>query len=374
MRVLHLLSCRGWSSDAYWAARIARELARRGHEVTLGCRDGTEERVIARARAEGVDRITTFAFAGGLRPDADFGDVRRLRAAVAEADVIHVHRGKEHWLAAVANRLCRTPRPIIRTRHIVQAVRPHAGNRWLYQRATALVVTVTHAIRDQYLASGLLPASRVVALPGGADLKACPARPGTPDARRRLGGAPDNPLLGMVSGLRVMKGHGVVIEAAARLAAEGLRPRFAFVGRGSQETAIRNAVDRAGLGDQIMIAGFAEDLPAALAALDVALYVPVESEGMSRVVFEYMAAARPLIASRVGVVPEILNDGEHAVLVPGGDPDALAAAIARLLRNAPLRARLGESARRLLADRFSGARVAEALESHYDRLLSFASR
>jgi glycosyltransferase involved in cell wall biosynthesis len=373
MRVLHLLSCRGWSSDAYWAARIARELARRGHEVTLGCRDGTEERVIARARAEGVDRITTFAFAGGLRPDADFGDVRRLRAAVAEADVIHVHRGKEHWLAAVANRLCRTPRPIIRTRHIVQAVRPHAGNRWLYQRATALVVTVTHAIRDQYLASGLLPASRVVALPGGADLKACPARPGTPDARRRLGGAPDNPLLGMVSGLRVMKGHGVVIEAAARLAAEGLRPRFAFVGRGSQETAIRNAIDRAGLGDQIMIAGFAEDLPAALAALDVALYVPVESEGMSRVVFEYMAAARPLIASRVGVVPEILNDGEHAVLVPGGDPDALAAAIARLLRNAPLRARLGESARRLLADRFSGARVAEALESHYDRLLSFAS-
>ena len=373
MRILQLVSCRGWSSDAYWAARIARELARRGHEVTLGCRDGTEERVIARARAEGVDRITTFAFAGGLRPDADFGDVRRLRAAVAEADVIHVHRGKEHWLAAVANRLCRTPRPIIRTRHIVQAVRPHAGNRWLYQRATALVVTVTHAIRDQYLASGLLPASRVVALPGGADLKACPARPGTPDARRRLGGAPDNPLLGMVSGLRVMKGHGVVIEAAARLAAEGLRPRFAFVGRGSQETAIRNAIDRAGLGDQIMIAGFAEDLPAALAALDVALYVPVESEGMSRVVFEYMAAARPLIASRVGVVPEILNDGEHAVLVPGGDPDALAGAIARLLRNAPLRARLGESARRLLADRFSGARVAEALESHYDRLLSFAS-
>ena len=373
MRVLHLLSCRGWSSDAYWAARIAREFARRGHEVTLGCRDGTEERVIARARAEGVNRIMTFSFAGGLRPGADLGDVRRLCAAVVQADVIHVHRGKEHWLAAVANRLCRTPRPIIRTRHIMQAVRPHAGNRWLYRRATALVVTVTNAIREQYVASGLLPADRVVALPGGADLEAYHARPGTPDARRRLGAAPDRPLLGVVSGLRVMKGHGVVIEAAARLAAEGLSPRFAFVGRGSQEAAIRNAIDRAGLGDQIMIAGFAEDLPEALAALDVALYVPVESEGMSRVVFEYMAAARPLIASRVGVVPEILNDGEHAVLVPGGDPDALAAAIARLLKNAPLRARLGESARRLLADRFSGARVAEALEAHYDRLLSFAS-
>src|SRR5207302_317250 len=240
-------------------------------------------------------------FAGGLRPGADVGDIRRLCAAIVQADIVHVHRGKEHWLAAVANRLCRTPRPIIRTRHIVQAVRPHAGNRWLYRQATALVVTVTNAIREQYLASGLLPANRVVALPGGADLEAYHARPGTPDARRRLGAAPDRPLLGVVSGLRVMKGHGVVIEAAARLAAEGLSP------------------------------------------------------------------------SRVGVVPEILNDGEHAVLVPGGDPNALAAAIARLLKNAPLRARLGESARRLLADRFSGARVAEALEAHYDRLLSFAS-
>ncbi len=102
MRVLHLMSCRGWSSDAYWAARIARELARRGHEVTLGCRRRTGERVIARARAEGIDRITTFAFSGGLRPGADLGDIRRLRAAFAEADVVHVHRGKEHWLAAAS--------------------------------------------------------------------------------------------------------------------------------------------------------------------------------------------------------------------------------------------------------------------------------
>jgi len=94
---------------------------------------------------------------------------------------------------------------------------------------------------------------------------------------------------------------------------------------------------------------------------------------MSRVVFEYMAAARPLIASRVGVVPEILNDGEHASWSPEATPTRWLAAIARLLRNAPLRARLGESARRLLADRFS-ALVSPRPGIHYDRLLSFASR
>ena len=85
---------------------------------------------------------------------------------------MHVHRGKEHWLAAVANRFAASPRPIVRTRHIVQAVRPHALNRWLYGRATSLVVTVTEAIRRQYVSAKLVPAERVVALPGGVDLSA----------------------------------------------------------------------------------------------------------------------------------------------------------------------------------------------------------
>lgn len=374
MKVLQLMSCRGWSSDAYWAARIGRELERRGHEVTLGCRAGTEERVIARARAEGVTRVATYHFAGGARPAADAADVRRLRAALAGHDVVHVHRGKEHWLAAIANRLASTPRPLVRTRHIVQAVRPHAGNRWLYRRATALVVTVSDAIRRQYIASGLLPADRVIALPGGADAEQYAPRAADPEIRRRLGGVPEVLLVGMVSGFRVMKGHRVVIEAAARLAARGLRPRVAFIGEGGHEAAIREWINSAGLDGAVRIAGFVDDLPGAMAALDVALYVPLESDGMSRVVFEYLAAARPLIASRTGVVPEVLVDGEHAVLVPAGDPDALAAALARVLGDAALRARLGEAGRRLVMERLSGARIAEALEGHYRRLLSSASR
>ena len=152
MRILQLMSCQGWSSDAYWAARVTRELERRGHDATLGCRTGTEARVIERAQREGVRRAITFRFAGGVDPVADAADVRRLVKAFREADVMHVHRGKEHWLAAVANRVSSTPRPVVRTRHITQPVRPHAANRWLYRQATRLVVTVTEGIRRQYIA------------------------------------------------------------------------------------------------------------------------------------------------------------------------------------------------------------------------------
>ena len=367
MRILQLVSCRGWSSDAYWAARVTRELERRGHEVTLGCRRGTERAVVERARAEGVSRVETFEFAGGLRPGADAADVRHLRRAMAVADVVHVHRGKEHWLAVVAARLA-GGRPIVRTRHIAQAVRPHVGNRWLYGRATQLVVAVTEAIRGQCVAAGLLAPQRIVTLAGGADAEAYQPRPADPVLRRALGGEDGRPLVGMVAGLRVMKGHRVVIEAAARLAREGVRPRIVFVGRGAMEGTLREGIAQAGLEGQVTLAGFAADVPGTMAALDLALYVPLESDGMSRVVFEYLAAGRPLLASRVGVVPEVLVDGEHAALVPAGDAAALAAALAGLLADPDRRRRLAEAGRRLVLERFSGARVAAALEAHYARL------
>ena len=370
MKILQLMSCRGWSSDAYWAARVTRELERRGHLVTLGCRAGTEARVIDRARREGVARVTTLTLAGGARPVSDGRDLRRLRAMLSDVDVVHVHRGKEHWLAAVANRLISTPRPLVRTRHIAQAVRPHAANRWLYRRGTAFVVTVTEAIRRQYVAAGLVEPDRVAALPGGADTERYHPVPRDPETYARMGGRPDRPLVGMIGGLRVMKGHATVVEAAARLVARGVRPHFVFVGRGPMEPAVRAAIERAGLASQFTFAGFVDDLTATLAALDVVLYTPLESDGMSRVIFEYLAAGRPLIAARVGVVPEVLTDREHAALVPAGDGEALAEAIERLLRHPNEAARLAEAGRRLVEERYSGARVAAALEERYSRLVS----
>lgn len=368
MRILHLMSCRGWSSDAYWAARVSRELARRGHEVTLACRAGTEARVISRVRAAGVGRVETLRLASGLAPSADAADLRRLLGWLGTADVVHVHRGKEHWLAAVANRLSRTPRPLVRTRHIAQAVRATAANRWLYGRATALVVTVTEAIRRQYLAAGLLGADRVVALAGGADVEAFAPRPPDAAVRTRLGGQPGELLVGMIGSLRVMKGHRVVVEAVARLGAAASGMRFVFLGRGSQDAAVREMVARAGLDERIILAGFADDLPAAMAALDVALYTPIESDGMSRVVWEYLAAARPLIASRVGAVAETLADGEHALLVHAGDAGDLARALARVADDPALRQRLGAAGRALVLERHSGARLAATLEERYARL------
>ncbi|MGH7403490.1 MAG: glycosyltransferase family 4 protein [Candidatus Rokuibacteriota bacterium] len=368
MTIRQIVSCRGWSSDAYWAARAAVELERAGHDVALVCRRSSEARVMRRAREAGVGRLETLHLSSGVAPIADVGDLRRLVAWLPGTQILHVHRGKEHWLAAIANRLSNTRRPIVRTRHIVQPVRPHALNRWLYRSATDLVVTVTDAIRRQLVASGLGTDDRVVALPGGVD-----AERFRPDARARHGVEPrellkvppDVPLIGLVSGFRVMKGQETVVETAARLAAAGHRFHLVFIGEGPFTGRVRGLVQAAGLADRVSLVGFLDDLPAVIAALDVALYAALESDGMSRVLWEYLASAVPVVATRVGVVPEVLDDGRTALLVPAGEPAPLAAAIARLLGDAALRKRLGEAGADLVRERFSGARLAEALTALY---------
>jgi glycosyltransferase involved in cell wall biosynthesis len=368
VNILHLVSCGGWSSDAYWAARVCRELARAGHEATLVCRRGTETRVMSRARDEGVERIETMSLRSGFRPAADMRDVSALRAWLPGADVVHVHRGKEHWLAAIANRLSPQRRPLVRTRHIVQPIRPHAMNRWLYGRATDLVVTVSEAIRRQCLAAGLAPSDHVVTLPGGADGEKFKPRHDGAALRQELGLPAGLPIVGLLSGFRVMKGHAAVVEAAQGLAGSGRAFHLLFAGQGPFEVATREAVARAGLHERVSFLGFVADPARVVGSLDIALYPPLESDGMSRALFEYLAAGRAVIASRVGVAAEVLTDDESALLVPGGDVPELARALGRLLDDAGLRRRLGDRAAALSQERFTGARVAASLVDHYRRL------
>jgi glycosyltransferase involved in cell wall biosynthesis len=366
--ILQIVSCRGWSSDAYWAARATVELERAGHDVTLVCKRRSEARVIRRARDAGVSRVETLTLTSGLGPVADALDLRRLVAWLPGAQVLHVHRGKEHWLAALANRMSYLRRPLVRTRHIVQPVRPHALNRWLYGRATDQVVTVTEAIRRQLVAGGLGVENRVVTMPGGVDVdrfRPDPEPPRDHGIRATLGLPRDVPIIGLVSGFRVMKGHQTVVEAAARLAAGGRRFHLLLIGQGPFAPKVRAQVEAAGLGDRISILGFVDDLPTAMAALDVGLYSALESDGMSRVLFEYLAAGVPVVASRVGVVPEILEDGCTARLVPAGEPEPLVDAIAWLLDDPARRRAIGAAGAALVRARYSGARLAEQLTALY---------
>ena len=368
LKILHLMSCRGWSSDAYWAGRIVCELERVGQDVTLAFRLGVPK-VETGLRDLGVNRLARLEMASGLAPGADVRDLIALRRLLPEFDLVHVHRGKEHWLATVANLLLPAPRPLVRTRHIMLPVKAHPPNRWLYAR-TDLVITVSEAYRQGYLATGLVAPDRLLALPGGVD-----SRRFTPDAkglrfRQWLGVTAEDRVVGVVARLRPMKGHPTFLEAIARLARHYPGLRAVLIGEGPERDRLQQLTGRLGLGERVSFLGHVEPLPEAIAGLDVGVYASDASEGMGRVLFEYMSAGRPIVATQVGLAAEIFRNGESALLVPPRDPVALADGIRRLLHDRGHSATLGANARRLVEERYSGEVVATRLLERYRLLVS----
>ncbi len=144
-----------------------------------------------------------------------------------------------------------------------------------------------------------------------------------------------------------IKGQDMLLRAAARLAKEGGEaPWVMLIGKGEDMDKLKSLAQELGVSGRTAIVGYQESLARPLAACDALAFPSLRSEGTSRVLFECLASGRPVAASRVGCVDEIVRDGREGILVPPGDDAALARALAEL-RADPARARrMGESARR----------------------------
>jgi len=210
-------------------------------------------------------------------------------------------------------------------------------SRWLAQRSAALV-GVSEGVRQSLLAQGL-PADKTVAIPNGIDL----------DRFAEPGGVRE---MGVVMSARFarQKDHATLIDALALLASQGLRPRMQLAGTGPLMRRMQARVVRSGLGGQVSFLGHHGDMPGLLRSQ--AIYVlSTHFEGMPLALVEAMAAGCACVASDVIGVRGVIEDGVTGLLVPEGDAQALADAIARLLRDPALVARLGAAAReRALAE------------------------
>jgi len=166
-----------------------------------------------------------------------------------------------------------------------------------------------------------------------------------------------------VANLRPEKGHAVLIRAAVRILDEFPDARFVFVGNGTERDALVELARACGVSHAVSFAGHSEDVASYLAAADL-FALPSRTEAFPNALLEAMAAGLPVVASAVGGIPEIVDDGQTGLLAAAGDPRALADRIARLMRDGQLAARLGTAARMVVAARFSFERMV----SDFDRL------
>ncbi|MBI4478309.1 MAG: GNAT family N-acetyltransferase [Acidobacteria bacterium] len=243
--------------------------------------------------------------------------------------------------------------------------------RYVCRLADCVLVNAA-AVRDWLIADGFNP-SRIVVIRNGVDLSLFGTPPDPGWIRRELGLPAGGPLVAVVSRLTPLKGLDHFLEAAAMLKPRFPDARFLVIGYSSASddeyiNGLVRLVARLRIADRVIFPGLRFDVPALLASVDVSV-MPSLNEALSNVLLESMAAGAPVVATHVGGTTEALTDGVNGLLVPPGDSAALARAVARLLEDHALAARVGRAARATIVQRFPIERMVRATEDLYLELL-----
>jgi glycosyltransferase involved in cell wall biosynthesis len=227
-------------------------------------------------------------------------------------------------------------------------------NRWLY-RCSDRLVFANRSMAEPF--ERIVPVGRVAVVYGGTDARRFDPAHLLPkaEARRSLGLPVNAFVAGVVARFSPVKGHRFVLPALARLASEGRDAHLVLAGENAQleASALRTDADERGIASRVHLFGRVPDVREVIAALDVGVVASTGSEAVCRVAGEYMACARPVVATRVGVLPEMVADGETGMLVAPEDPDAIARALALLQERPDLGRSMGARGRARVESEFS---------------------
>jgi glycosyltransferase involved in cell wall biosynthesis len=367
LNILHLAANRWWTGSADPVIRLVVALRERGHRALLGVIPG--DRFELKAREAGLEPIADLQLRARGGPLAVVRDLRRLRAVVGAESihVIHTHHSHDHWLAVLAR-----PRrhdgarvPVVRTFHNLRAVKRGSLAGWLYRR-TGAVLTVSRQIEARCREVGFA-AQRVFWTPGMADLpRFSPADDG--QAIREEFKLGDAPVVVAVSRLAPNRGHELLLAGFRLLLARLPETRLLLVGKGETRARLEALVQELGLGERVVFTGYRDrDLPAVLGAADCFALMAAGSDDSCRAALEAMAAGRPVVARRVGALPETVAHGDTGFLVEEDMTD-VAMALERVLADRARARIMGLAGRRRAEQEFGPERAVATVEEVYRRL------
>ena len=281
-------------------------------------------------------------------------------------DVLHTHKFGSNLWGTVIGRLARVPVIIAHEHTWSYEGKPwrRIGDREVIARGATRFIAVSREDRRRMIEIEKIDPSDVMFLPNG--IPAPPPASGG-DVRAELGIAPGAPVIGTVSVLRPQKALDVLLRAIQALLPEFPGLKVLIAGEGDRRFALEDLTKELGLEDSVMFLGVRTDVPDVLAALDVAVSSS-DFEGSPLSVMEFMEAARPIVATRVGGVPDLIEDGVHGLLVEPQDPAAFAAAVARMLRDRDAARAMGERARERRRTEFDIDVMVRRLEQLYTEL------
>ena len=378
-RVLRIMTRLNVGGPARQALFLTRELQERGFDTRLvwgasGPREGTVE------PGPGLPTTSMPWLTRELRPAQDLHALRDLYSLMRRwrPQVVHTHLAKAGALGRLAAQRAGVP-AIVHTfhGHVLQEYFSALKSRAFVQAERALaartdaLVAVAPWVRDELLAMGIGSERNWHVVPVGVDLDPLlTSRPDQREARARLGLPLDGPIVGCVGRLVAIKDHDTFFRAAARVATAVPDATFVLAGDGELRERLQ-AEATALLGDRVRFLGWVDDLPSLYSAFDV-VALTSRLEGTPVSLIEASAAGKPVVATNVGGVGDVVRDGNTGLLVPPRDPIAVAANVLTLLQDPEGARRMGEEGARWVEGRFSDRRLADDLTGLYGELLARA--
>jgi glycosyltransferase involved in cell wall biosynthesis len=364
LRIAHVTGEMGFSGGELQVFLLLEGLRKRGHHSVLLC--PPESRSLSEAARRGIEaRPIRTGNEWSLR---SIWEIQRALRASAP-DLVHLHTGRANWLGGLAAWYLGLP--ALTTRRMDRTVKRDVRTRFMYGRVVRRAVAISSAVRARLIEGGV-PAAMIRLIPSAVDPERLYPQQGRAATRASLG-MDDAPVLLVVAALVHRKGIDVLLASLARLAEEGLRPALWIAGQGPARPALEKLARELRLEGQVRFLGQRSDVADLLSACDVFI-LPSRHEGLGVAALEAMAAGRPIVATRVGGLAEAVVHERTGLLVPPEDPAALGDALARLLRDFELRARLAAEGPARIAEGFRADDLVEAYERVYGEVLAEAGR
>jgi glycosyltransferase involved in cell wall biosynthesis len=346
--ILYVESSRSWGGQEYRTCLEINWLNAHGHQAWLVC--NPDSQVHSKAAELGTRLVTM-----PLRRRIDLVCSWRLWRFCRrnKIDLLKAYSSKDHWICLPLY-FCGIP--LSRARCITDPL-GSKGRAFVFKHGSSQIVADAAVIKRHLVEQHGVKAAKIQVIGSAVDLeKFKPPRDRT-KFRREIGVDDNTPLIGNVGMIRPDKGQLVLVEAAPLVLKKHPDARFVIVGQGTgilkRGINVRIAIDRSGLADKVIMVGYRWDTPDVYAACDMIVIASLRTEASPIVLREAFASGRPVVATNVGDIPEIIEHRHNGLLVEPGDSRALAAAIMEFLDDPALAAHCAENGLRYASEHFS---------------------
>ena len=385
IKVLRLIARLNVGGPALHVAYLSAGLADRGYDTTLvaGTVGSGETSMAFVAEKRGIRIVTLNDLHREIAPLRDLRTILQLSRLIRRErpTILHTHTAKAGAVGRIAALLAGDARPPV----IVHTFHGHVLRGYfnpvltaaflvlerMLARVTTALVAVSPEVRNDLVALGVAPASKFAVVRLGIELdeRVGYAEEERQTTRRLLGIPPDVFVVGWIGRMTAVKRTEDIARTLQALVERGVDAYLCLVGDGPDRAGLERRMHELGVAKHCLFVGYQEDVARFYDAIDVLLLTSV-NEGTPVSVIEALAAGRPVVATRVGGVSDVVRDGVDGFLVEVGDVESLAARLAELAGDPELRARMGNAGRAHVIERYAVERLVDDVDRLYRALLA----